>query len=333
MIAGTAAHIADITDISQPGSTRRKSYRIDFTKAAAAAYIRSQVKQFDAWGVDFIKFDFVGPGGGNVPADDREELRQWHAAIARSPRPIWLELSNFLSIDQAPLWRATANGWRIENDIECYGCDKATDASKGNLTQWTKVVGRFSDVVPWISYAGPGGKSGGGWNDLDTMELGNGDKDGLTPAERQSMFTLWAISCAPLYLGSDLTRMDPADLTLISNKEIIAIDQAGIPARPLDIQHLRNKPQQAWLIPYPNGSVVLAIFNLAPEATQVTVSWREIDALRNTHLADGSVPPRLRDLITAADMAGEAGGLTVHLDSHASRVFRVQPSAGTGAGD
>jgi hypothetical protein len=147
------------------------------------------------------------------------------------------------------------------------------------------------------------------------------------------MFTLWAISCAPLYLGSDLTRMDPADLTLISNKEIIAIDQAGIPARPLDIQHLRNKPQQAWLIPYPNGSVVLAIFNLAPEATQVTVSWREIDALRNTHLADGSVPPRLRDLITAADMAGEAGGLTVHLDSHASRVFRVQPSAGTGAGD
>jgi len=323
IIAGTAAHIADITDTSQPGSTRRNSYRIDFTKAAAAAYVQSQVKQFDAWGIDFIKFDFVGPGGGNLPADNREELRQWHAAIAHSSRPIWLELSNFLSIDQAPLWRATANGWRIENDIECYGCDKATDATKGNLTQWSKVAGRFADVIPWIPYTGPDGKGGSGWNDLDTLELGNGDKDGLTPAERQSMFTLWAISCAPLYLGSDLTKMDPADLTLISNKEIIAIDQAGIPARPLDIQHLRNKLQQAWLINYPNGSVVLALFNLAPEAIDVRASWREIDALRNTHLAGGAAPPRLHDLISATDVAGQPDGLTVHLESHASRIFRI----------
>jgi hypothetical protein len=323
IIAGTAAHIADITDTSQPGSTRRNSYRIDFTKAAAAVYIQSQVKQFDAWGIDFIKFDFVGPGGGNLPADNREELRQWHAAIAQSSRPIWLELSNFLSIDQAPLWRATANGWRIENDIECYGCDKATDATKGNLTQWSKVAGRFADVIPWIPYTGPDGKGGSGWNDLDTLELGNGDKDGLTPAERQSMFTLWAISCAPLYLGSDLTKMDPADLTLISNKEIIAIDQAGIPARPLDIQHLRNKPQQAWLINYPNGSIVLVLFNLAPEPIDIKVSWREIDALRNTHLAGGTPPPRLHDLISATDVGSQPDGLTVHLESHASRIFRI----------
>jgi alpha-galactosidase len=161
-IAGTAAHIADITDTSQPGSTRRNSYRIDFTKAAAAVYIQSQVKQFDAWGIDFIKFDFVGPGGGNIPADNREELRQWHAAIAHSSRHIWLELSNFLSIDQAPLWRATANGWRIENDIECYGCDKATDSTNGNLTLWSKVAGRFADVIPWIPYSGPDGKGGSG---------------------------------------------------------------------------------------------------------------------------------------------------------------------------
>ena len=158
LIAGTSVHIADITDTAQAGSTRRNCYRIDFSKPAAAAYIRSQVAQFERWGVDFIKFDFVGPGGGNVPADNREELRQWHAAMAHASHPIWLELSNFLSIDQAPLWRTTSNGWRIENDIECYGCDKATDTTKGNLTNWSKVAGRFADVVPWIPYAGPDGK-------------------------------------------------------------------------------------------------------------------------------------------------------------------------------
>lgn len=123
---------------------------------------------------------------------------------------------------------------QITNDIECYECDKAAEDIRGHLTQWSKVAERFADVITWISYAGPDGKGGSGWNDLDTLELGNGDKDGLTFAGRQSMFTLWAISCAPLYLGSDLTKMNPADLSLITNKEIIAIDQAGLPARPRD---------------------------------------------------------------------------------------------------
>ena len=323
-IAGSAAHIADITDTTQAGSTRRNSYRIDFSKPAAAIYIQSQVKQFGAWGVDFIKFDFVGPGGGNLPADNREELRQWHAAISHASHPIWLELSNFLSIDQAPLWRATSNGWRIENDIECYGCDKATDATKGNLTQWSKVAVRFADVVRWLPYAGPDGKGGSGWNDLDTLELGNGEKDGLTLDERQSMFVLWAISCAPLYLGSDLTKMDATDLALISNREIIAIDQAGVPARPLDIQHLRNKPQQAWLTTYSDGSAVLALFNLDKDTATIKLSWSEIDALRDTHFA-GAQPPTLHDLITDTGVPTDADGLTLILASHASRVFRIPP--------
>jgi alpha-galactosidase len=326
VIAGTTAHIADITDTARPGSTRGGAYRIDFTKPAAAAYIQSQVKQFDTWGIDFIKFDFVGPGGGNLPADNREELRQWHAAVSHAAHPIWLELSNFLSIDQAPLWRATSNGWRIENDIECYGCDKATNQTKGNLTQWSKVVKRFADVIRWIPYAGPGSAAGGGWNDLDTLELGNGDEDGISPAERQSMFTLWAISCAPLYLGSDLTHMDPADLTLISNHDLIAIDQAGIPARPLDIQHLRGKPQQAWLTTYPDGSAVLTLFNLGPAPAPIKVSWSEIDALRDTRLATefaAPIFPTLHDLASGADIATEPGGLTVTLDSHASRAVRL----------
>jgi len=330
LIAGTTARIADITDTTQAGSTRRNSFRIDFSKPAAAVYIRSQVAQFDAWDIDFIKFDFVGPGGGNVPADNREELRQWHAAVTHASRPIWLELSNYLSIDQAPLWRATSNGWRIENDIECYGaCDNSTDpAIHGNLTTWSKVAVRFNDAVRWIPYAGLDAKGEGGWNDLDTLELGNGDRDGITPDERQSMFVLWAISCAPLYLGSDLTKMDAADLALITNREIIAVDQAGIPARPLDIQHLRNKPQQAWLTKYGDGTAILALFNLAPDPAEIKLSWTEVDALRDTDLAVGA-PPTLHDLIANTDVAATPDGLTLTLAPHASRILRVAPDLRT----
>jgi hypothetical protein len=249
-------------------------------------------------------------------------VRAWHEAIQHSGRHIWLELSNYLTIDQASFWRANANGWRIENDVECYACGRSTDpAVKGNLTEWSRVAARFDDVREWYPYAKPGG-----WNDLDSLELGNGDKDGVTPAERQSMFILWATSCAPLYLGTDLTHMDPEDLKLIANRDIIAIDQRGIPATPLDIQSLRKRIHQAWITLYPDGSAVLALFNLGPDAGRIQFDWREVDALRNTHFA--AHPPRLTDLISGeeiapAEIAPSGQGIDVSLDSHASRIFRL----------
>jgi hypothetical protein len=326
VIEGTTAHIRDIVESDQPGSTRKGSYKIDFSKPAGRLYVRSLLRRFASWKVDFIKLDFVGPGGGNLPADNREDVRQWHQAILATHRPIWLELSNWLSIDQAALWRATSNGWRIENDVECYPCGRSNDpAIKGNLTTWTKVAERFSDLVPWIAYANPGaGNKPGGWNDLDSLELGNGDKDGITTTERQTMFTLWAISCAPLYLGTDLTRMDSGDLAIITNRNLIAINQAGIPAKPLDIQQLRKRPQQAWITLNRDGSAVLALFNLGPDNTSIKFSWREIDALRNTHFA--AHPPVLTDLVTNQKVTGSPDGIDLSLDSHASRVFRLAPS-------
>jgi alpha-galactosidase len=242
-------------------------------------------------------------------------MRQWHRAIQRSKHPLWVELSNFMSIDQARLWRETANGWRIENDIECYGCDRNPDPTKhGNLTQWSTVAERFNDVRPWIQFAGPGG-----WNDLDTLELGNGDRDGLTPAERQSMFILWAISCAPLYLGSDLTKMDAADLTLISNRNIIAIDQTGVPAHPVDLPSLRRrKGQQLWATRYPDGSVVLAIFNLGEVSATVTVPLDELDAVIDAHL-NGS---KAIDVITSESLPVPGDDLALQLEPHASRLLR-----------
>ncbi len=109
MIAGTTDHIADITDTSHAGSTLGNGCRIDFTQVSAALYVQSQVKRFDASGIDFIKLDFIGASGGNLPADNREEVRQWHTVIAHSSRLIWLELSKFFSIDQAGLWQAATN--------------------------------------------------------------------------------------------------------------------------------------------------------------------------------------------------------------------------------
>jgi len=317
VIEGTTSRIHDIANPGLAGATLNDMYKIDVSKPAARAYIDSVIRQFARWKVDFIKLDFVGPGGGNRPADNREELRLWHEAILHSGYPIWLELSNWLSIDQAHFWRSNANGWRIEDDIECYDCDESSDpAVKGNLTEWSHVALRFADVREWFPYAGPGG-----WNDLDSLELGNGAKDGLTPDERQTMFILWAISCAPLYLGADLTRLDPDDLKLISNRDIIAVDQRGIAATPLDIFSLRSRVRQAWINLYPGGNAVLSLFNLGPDPAAMKFDWREVDALRNTDFAGH--PPMLTDLITGEKIAPTPDGINLTLASHASRIFRL----------
>ena len=97
------------------------------------------------------------------------------------------------------------------------------------MTWNNSVKGRWNDVVQWIDDAGPGY-----WNNLDALNVGVGAMDGITDAERQSYATLWAIESAPLYSGDDLTKLDAYGLSLLTNDEVIAVNQAGNPAKPVD---------------------------------------------------------------------------------------------------
>lgn len=199
------------------------AYKLNFDNPCAQKYIDSQAQLFADWGYDFLKLDGVGPGsfksGDNY--DNVADVAAWQRAIATAGRPIHLELSWSLDINHAADWKRYSNGWRIDTDVECY-CN--------TLVSWENSVDdRFDDAPAWSRKAGPGG-----WNDLDSLNVGNGEMDGLTKAERQSYATLWAISKSPLYTGDDITRLDDYGLSLLTNREVIAIDQnGGAPARPV----------------------------------------------------------------------------------------------------
>lgn len=302
-ILGTSLHVSDITDPTRPGNTAADgSGAIDFTKPGAAAYVQSQADLLASWGVDYIKMDFVGPGGGRVAADNRADIQQWHTALARTGRPIHLELSNSLSFANAATWATFSNGWRIEGDVECYS------RCPGLLTNWdSRVSLRFNDVPKWLPFAGPGH-----WNDLDSLEVGNADKEGLTPDERQSMMTLWSIEAAPLLLGTDLTKLDPADLALLRNRDVIAVDQAGRPARPLS----QATGQQVWFAHNRDGSYTVALFNLDAAAATVGVSWSSLGI---------NGPVRVRDLWSHRNLGVVPSDFNASLAPHASRLLRVEP--------
>jgi hypothetical protein len=307
-IYGTQYHISDIADTSKPGNTANDgSARIDYTKPGAMAYVQSQANLLASWGVDYIKMDFVGPGGGRVAADNRPDIQAWHTAIQNTGRPIHLELSNSLSFANAAAWAQYSNGWRIEGDVECYShCPGLTNFD-------ARVVKRFTDAPQWIPFAGPGH-----WNDLDSLEVGNAAKDGLTADEKQTTVTLWSIESAPLLLGTDLTKLDPADLALLTNREVIDVDRSGKPAHPVS----QATSQQVWFSQWDAHSYTVALFNLGSTTATVTANWSDLGLPSNTVSI-------VRDLWAQKGLGRFTGSYSATLAPHASMLLRVT-AAGSG---
>jgi alpha-galactosidase len=306
-ILGTTNTVRQIADPSRWGSkfphdgpqAYRGSYAIDFSKPGAQAYIQSEADLFASWGVDFIKIDWCGVRDGEHPVDNRADIEHWAMALRKTGRPIWLELSGRKDAKYAGFWTRFANGCRIDGDVE---------TPPPNLTDWRHVQHRFNDAPKWAEYAGPGY-----WNDLDSLEIGNGDKDGLTLAERQTAMTLWCISCSPLYTGADLTQLDPADFKLLTNREAIAVDQAGHVAAPIS----QATPQKVWRVKNADGSFTVALFNLGKVPAKVTARWNEVGF-------DGAA--RVRDLWLHRDLGVFKREFDAVLEPHASRLLTVKPT-------
>ncbi|MET3942997.1 hypothetical protein ABIC22_005809 [Paenibacillus sp. PvP094] len=281
------------------------TYKIDFSNPCAQKYIDSIADLLGEWGINFVKFDSVTPGSGinNLSRDARGDVEAWSKALAR--HNIWFELSWALDHNYVDFWKKHANGWRIDWDVEAY------DSNVG-LTQWANIARLFPIAALWWRDAGPGG-----WNDFDSLNVGNGSMDGLTKDERKTAMTFWAISSAPLYTGNDMTRLDSYGLELLTNDEVIAVNQAGRPAHPVSM----DTQQQVWYANNGDGTYSVALFNLGNRSAEVKVNWSDIGL-------EG--PASVRDLWSHSELGtfneGFSSGL---LEPHASRMLKVKALNGT----
>ncbi|MFJ9245572.1 alpha-galactosidase D [Streptomyces sp. NPDC101776] len=278
------------------------AYKIDFSRPCAQKYIDSQAQLIAGWGYDFLKLDGVGPGSGKSgdQYDNVADVAAWNKAITATGRPIHLEVSWSLDYGHAADWKKYSNGWRIDTDVECY-CN--------TLVTWgNSVDDRWDDTPAWTGQAGPGG-----WNDLDSLDVGNGAMDGLTKAERQSYATLWAVAKSPLFTGDDLTRLDDYGLSLLTNREVIGVDQSDAPpARPVT----PSDPQQVWAAKNPNGTYTVALFNLADSPAAVSANWTTLGFTGKA---------AVRDLWNHEDLGTYTNKVTQALPAHGSRLFTVTP--------
>ncbi|HBU81209.1 MAG TPA: hypothetical protein DEF35_06160 [Paenibacillus sp.] len=283
------------------------TYKIDFSNPCSQKYIDSIADLLGEWGINFVKFDSVTPGSGinNLSRDARGDVEAWSKALDRNN--IWFELSWALDHNYVDVWKKYANGWRIDWDIEAY------DSSKG-LTEWSSISRLFPIAALWWRDAGPGG-----WNDFDSLNVGNGSMDGLTKDERKTATTFWAISSVPLYTGNDLTRLDSYGLELLTNDEVIAVNQAGRPGHPVSI----DTKQQVWYANNGDGTYSVALFNLGNRSAEVKVKWSDLGL-------EG--PASVRDLWSHSELGTYntefSGGV---LEPHASRMVKVTALNGTSA--
>jgi hypothetical protein len=296
-IEGTPYHAKDIVDLSR-GEKKNfnfdKMYAIDYSKPGAQEYIDSWARLFASYGIDYLKID-------GVRNQDIADVEAWAKALKKTGRPIHVELSNNLDIKHIDTWKNLSNGWRTDHDVEAYGTP--------NLVSWKKISRRFDDAAEWQQHAQPGG-----WNDFDSLNVANGSKDGITNDEKRSYVSLWAIAASQFVIGNNLSKLDDYGVNLLTNDEIIGVNQSGVAGKRL----YKKTDSQVFYQTLSDGSYNIALFNTGSSTQNVSVKWEDLGI---NGLAF------VRDLWSHQDLGSMEKGFTANLPTHASGMIHVVPSS------
>ena len=225
--------------------------------AAGQAWYDSLLRQYAAWGVDLLKVDCIADRPYKV-----SEIRMIRRAIDRAGRPMVLSLSpGPTALEHAAEVGGLANMWRISDDVWDVW-DSGKKFPQG-------ILGHFDLMAAWAKFAKPGN-----WPDADMLPLGElrpspgwgaARSSKLTPDEQRTMITLWAMARSPLIFGGNLTQLDEATLALLTNREVIAVDQTATESS----QIFADGDLVVWKARMPGNGVALAIFNKGNTALKV----------------------------------------------------------------
>src|SRR5207249_11091380 len=209
-------------------------------------------RTYAAWGIDYLKYDWCGARNIYTDQEMQAVYQEMGEALLKSGRPILYSLCQYGRDD---VWKwgpeVGGNAWRTTGDI------------RDTWDSMTKIGFSQAELAVW---AAPGH-----WNDPDMLEIGNG---GMTDDEYRTHMSLWCILAAPLVAGNNLVTMGAATKAILTNPEVIAIDQD-----PLGMQGHRvtqEGPLEVWMKPLEDGSKAVGLFNRGWGAMPVTVGLRDL---------------------------------------------------------
>lgn len=211
---------------------------------------------YASWGVDYLKYDWCNTDGLSA----RGAYLTMRDALHEAGRPIVLSICEW-GTDKPWEWGSEAGHlWRISGDIyNCFDCEY----DHGTWSSWG--VLQILDMRKGIrQYNGPDH-----WNDPDMMEVGNG----MSVNEDRAHFSLWAMLAAPLIAGNDLRDMSEGTRLILTNKEVLAIDQdsLGIQA----FRYLQEGDLDIWVKPLVDGELAVCFLNRSENPYELTFDWQK----------------------------------------------------------
>lgn len=209
-------------------------------------------------GIDFLKYDWCNTNGINAT----EAYTTMSKALKVAGKPIVFSICEWG--DNQPWDWATPVGnlWRISGDIyPCFDCEYKHE--EGNWSSWgvLRILEMRKDIR---KFSGPDH-----WNDFDMMEVGNG----MTNTEDKSHFTLWSMMASPLFAGNDLRIMKSETLNILTNKEIIAINQDA-----LGIQGFKYQSENGvdvWVKPLFDENWAVVFLNRSDKTQKINFDWKK----------------------------------------------------------
>ncbi len=261
------------------------------------------------WGVDYLKYDWCNTKNLN-PVGAYTLMRD---ALFNAGRPVLFSMCEWG--DNKPwLWaKEVGHSWRTTGDIWC-----CFDCIKDHGTWKSLGVMKILDLQDGLrKYAGPGH-----WNDPDMLQVGNG----MSVNEDRAHFTMWCMIAAPLILGNDLAAMSDETLGIITNRDVIAIDQDT-----LGIQGFKVATEEwleFWLKPLAGGSWAFCILNRNTDGKNCKIDWNKFsttDNLSGREISFGSTMYNVRNLWTQQEDGNTSAGREVTVPGHDVLLYRLDP--------
>ncbi|HEX3681678.1 MAG TPA: glycoside hydrolase family 27 protein [Bryobacteraceae bacterium] len=306
-IAGSHYRAAEAADPSDTCPWNADNFGVKPTPAGQA-YYDSLAELYGSWGVDFVKIDCIAshPYKG-------DEIRMFSLALRHAHRAIVLSLSpGPAPLDKLEELRRYANMWRISDDFwDHWGPWPKHEFSQGLLKQ-------FTTAATWAPYV-----ETSHWPDADMLPIGYlGPRPGagdprpskLTRDEQRTVLTLWSIFRSPLIIGGNLTRLDEFTTSLLTNPEVLGVDQHSTNNRAV----ITSPDRAVWIAqPDTGAGYYVALFNLSGEPVTLHYNWPDI-GLKGARYT-------IRDLWTHEEIP-VVSRLTVTLAPHASALYRLTDS-------
>ncbi|XP_041025135.1 alpha-galactosidase 3 [Juglans microcarpa x Juglans regia] len=256
-------------------------------------YENDDAEMFASWGVDYLKYDNCF----NLGIKPEERYPPMRDALNGTGRTIFYSICDWGEDDPA-LWAGKlGNSWRTTDDINDSWASMTTIADLNDK---------------WAAYAGPGG-----WNDPDMLEVGNG---GMTYQEYRAHFSIWALMKSPLLIGCDVRNMTAETFEILTNKEIIAVNQdpLGVQGRKVHVTGT-DGCLQVWAGPLSGHRLVVVLWNRCSKVATITAGWDVLGLESNTVVS-------IRDLWQQKDITGDAvSSFSGRVDAHDCQIYIFTP--------